>query len=137
MHTPNEDPTAVHSVTTHGDHVVALGNINVLLLEEGGCWYAQSLEIDYTAQGSSYDEVKQNFEVGFLSTIRANIKLHGSIAPLLVPAPSEIWKETLNLDDGARRFSCISIQLRESLQEDVMNFLPFKGINYLRSEAHG
>ncbi len=137
MHVPKENPTAIHSVTEQGDHVVGFGKINVLLIEEDDCWYAHGLEVDYTAQGSSFDDAKRNFETGFLSTIHANIQKHGSIAPLLVPAPPELWKETLSHPDAtARRFSCMSIHLEQSLR-DLMEFIPFDSINYLQAGAHG
>ena len=135
MRNSDEDPTAVHSVTEDGAQVVGFGNIHVLLIEEDGQWYAQCLEVDHRALGGSFDDAGKNFEVGLLSTIRADIRKHGSIAPLLIPAP-EIWKETLHPNAKARRFSCASIHLGEILG-DVMNFLPFNGINYLLSDVRG
>jgi predicted RNase H-like HicB family nuclease len=127
-----DDTTAVHAVTETGEHIVGIGDLHVLLVEEENCWYAQGLEIDYVAQGDSIEEAKANFEVGFHTTIRENLKIHGTIEPLLEPAPQEVWKDRLSPSSKAKRFFYLSIHNAREL-DDIRDFLPFQAIEYLQN----
>ena len=61
--------------------------------QESGVWFAQGLEIDYAAQGSSFEDVRKNFENGLMLTIGSYLKTYGDLQRLLVVAPDEVWKE--------------------------------------------
>ena len=135
-HMPNEDATAVHVADRTGEHLVGIGDLRVILVQEAGCWYAQGLEIDYIAQGESIDQAKANFETGLHATIRENLKIFGTIEPLLTPAPPEVWKERLHPNAEAKRLFDASIH-PTSTMEDVQDFLPFKGIEYFQSMTSG
>lgn len=126
--------SAVHGITETGEHIVGIGNLRVVLLKEEGAWYAQGLEIDHVAQGSSIDEAKANFEIGLHTTIRENLTIHGTIGPVLIPAPPEVWKDLLNPVARPRRFSSLSIHPIDQM-DGVGGFLPFRGIDYLQMES--
>ena len=132
----NDPATAVHGVTTQGEHIVGIGNLRVLLIAEEGAWYAQGLEIDYIAQGESVDEAKARFEIGLLSTIRENLKIHGTIERLLTPAPPQVWREQFDPRTTANRFFHLSVHQIDEMA-DLRQVLPFQGIAYLRADADG
>jgi hypothetical protein len=44
---------AFHGKAKGGMDVVAIQNLHMVLVQEDGAWFAQALEIDYVAQGSS------------------------------------------------------------------------------------
>lgn len=129
------DATAVHLANESGDHVVGIEKLRVLIIEDEKTWFAQGLEIDHLAQGSSIDEAKSNFETGLLATIHENLRIFGTIESVLNPAPLDIWKERLRRDAVAKRLSHVSIHQIDTTQ-DVRDLLPFQGIDYLKVEAH-
>ena len=133
---PEDNTTAVHAITEHGEHIVGIGDLRVVLTQEGNYWYAQGLEIDYVAQGPSIDAAKENFETGLASTLHENLQIHGTIEPLLVPAPVEVWKERFNPGSSAKRYTHISvhrIRKLERLDSALPNRLPFQAIEYLQA----
>lgn len=125
--------SAVHGITETGEHIVRIGNLRVVLLKEEGAWFAQGLEIDHVAQGSWIDEAKANFEIGLHTTIRENLTIHGTIGPVLIPAPPEVWKDLLNPAARPGRFSSLLIHPIDQ-SAGIGEFLPFRGINYLQME---
>lgn len=132
----NDTTTAVHAITESGEHIVGIGDLRVILTQEGDYWYAQGLEIDYVAQGDSMEAAKENFEIGLTSTLHENLKIHGTIEPVLIPAPVEVWKERLNPESIAKRFTHIFVHQIQSMQQlgfPSPNQLPFQGIQYLQA----
>ena len=127
----NQDTTAIHAVTDAGDHIVGIGHLRVLLVSEDDHWHAQGLEIDYMAQGSSIDEAKANFETGFLVTIEENLRVHGSIEPLLKVAPPEVWKDLFDPSARLKIFNQLTVLERDGLA-GFKGLLPFQTINYLQ-----
>ena len=119
--------SALHAQSQDGcTHVVAIGNLRVVLINEEGSWFAQGLEIDYVAQGDSIETVKRNFEEGFTATVDQHIRVYGTIENLLIPAPQEVWKDVLHAKCIKKSFS------QFSLHEDVrQEKLPFEGIDYI------
>lgn len=114
---------------THKDgehHVVGLGNLRVVIIPDGKFFFAQGLEIDYCAQGTSVDEVKAKFESGLKKTIDQNLKVHGSIKPMLRAAPDEVWQE-LALDSQAMPHRYFQV----SAHHTPHAALPYEGINYM------
>ena len=125
--------TAIHAKT--GDnHIVGIGNLRVVIIQDGKFWFAQGLEIDYAAEGSSPEEVKKTFEEGLCGSIHEHLRVYGTIEKFLIPAPSELWKELL-FDPIAdvNRYSQLS--WHEELSEKPMPNLPFERINYLQRKA--
>jgi len=85
---------AVHAIDKAGvHHLVGFGNIRVIIIPDGAAYFAQGLEIDYAAQGSTVKETKKNFEVGLEATIQQHLKIYGNIKGLLQPAPASVWQE--------------------------------------------
>lgn len=89
---------AVHLSENTGDggsaHAVGLGDLRVMIIcDDEQEWYAQGLEVDYIAQGTSLDDVQRSFEIGLEKTIDAHLQLHGHILNLLKAAPSKVWDE--------------------------------------------
>src|SRR5687767_2426909 len=88
--------------------LVAVLDLRVMVTEEEGCWFAQGLELDYAAQGSSWMEVRKAFEDGLTATIDAHLKKFGHLDYFNVRAPDEVWEEfrTANYQP---RYTSISI----------------------------
>lgn len=122
---------ALHASDQAGiHHLVGFGNIRVIIVPDGAAYFAQGLEIDYAAQGSTIDEVKKNFEVGLEATIQQHLKIYGNIKGILQPAPSAVWQELVPEKTALHsRYWHIS----EHTIED--SILPYEGINYLVAAA--
>lgn len=149
-----------HVSKPHGDgsvHAVAVGDLRVLIVCEDDVWYAQGMEIDYVAQGTSLDDVKTAFENGLGATIGLHIETYGDLKELLKIAPQAAWDEYFAhleaVDDGTYRFTSVTADYFDAPAEEqttVMSTnpppaeetplpapkrkkLPFKGINYLEA----
>ena len=121
---------AVHATVHAGGedvhHIVGLGNIRVIIVPDGAAFFAQGLEIDYAAQGSTVDETKRNFEIGLEDTIQHHLTIYGSIKALLQPAPASVWQELLPDKTAVHdRYWHISEHAIEH------SALPYEGIKYL------
>lgn len=124
--------TAFHAEMKDGTSLVGIGNLRVVITQDDGQWFAQGLEIDYAAQGSSIKDVKRQFEDGLCATIHEHLRKFQSISNLLQPAPAEVWKEML-YDNLAtlKEYSQISSHcLTENLPESEQSF-PFEQIQFL------
>jgi hypothetical protein len=121
--------TAFHEKIKDGTNIVGIGNLRVVILQEGNVWFAQGLEIDYAVQAASLAKVKKAFEQGLCATVHENLRVYGNIEKLLKPAPPEVWTEMLFGATVAgkhfRRYSQIS--MHRTLQQA----LPFEKIDYL------
>jgi hypothetical protein len=119
--------TAFQAVSKDGSHhIVGIGDLRVVIVPDGdNLWFAQGLEIDYAAQGTSEADVKKKFEYGLEATVNQHIRINGTIEGLLRVAPPEVWKEFLGDPAGKKKiYSQITSHV---LQEQ----LPFEGIKYL------
>ena len=131
-----EDTTTAQAVTEHGEHIVGIGDLRVVVAQEGNHWYAQGLEIDYVAQGPSIEDARENFETGLAATLHENLRILGTIQPMLVPAPVEVWKERFSPGSGAKRYTHISvcrIRSLDRLESALPHRLPFQAIKYLQA----
>lgn len=93
---------AVH-VSVDDIHAVSIGALRVLLCVQDGEWFAQGVDIDYAATGTSQDEVKDRFVRGLAATVKLHLSCYGSVERLLRFAPESVWKQlkghaALNLD---------------------------------------
>ena len=126
---PHVNATAFHGKGNDGSAIVGIGNLRVVIVQEGKEWFAQSLEIDYAAQGSSLARVKKAFEKGLAATVHEHLRVYGTIEKLLKPAPPEVWKDMLFgvavTGKHFKRFSQIS------LHSKLQQALPFAAIDYL------
>jgi hypothetical protein len=106
-------------------HLVGIGNLRVVIVQDDKHWFAQGLEIDYAEQGDSVEDVKKNFENGLRATIEQHLKINGTIKKLLRVAPPEVWADVLGDPSADRNFySQISVH-------KIIEKLPFEGIQYL------
>lgn len=115
---------AIHG-QSESAHVVGIGNLRVMITNDDGSWFAQSLEIDYAAQGHSLEDVKKRFEDGLCKTIEQHLRIYGSIDNLLQVAPKEVWTEFFNNSKIQNRYSHVSVHEK----------FPFDGIEYFERAA--
>lgn len=125
--------TAMH-VSHEGNHLVGIGNLRVVIVQDESSWFAQGLEIDYAAQGESLDQVKKSFEDGLCWTIHEHLRVYGNIEQFLKPAPPEVWKEML-YDQLANVNHYSQFSWHQDLSENAVTNLPFARIEYLQREA--
>lgn len=95
--TPPVSKIATLHSTDGSTHLVGIGPIKVIICEEDGTWFAQGVDIDYAANGSSFIDVKKSFELGLAGTIDLHIKLYGNLKSFLKQAPPEVWEELYSL----------------------------------------
>src|ERR1700730_16092910 len=107
---------------------VKIGDLRVLVTNDGPWWFAQGLEIDYTAQGKDADEVKEKFVRGLAATAHAYIMEFGTIQKLLRPASADILRELSNA--SSKGLLVISTLSEHELDAPVKTVLPFSGIRY-------
>lgn len=126
---------AIHSKPADGIHVVGIGDLRVVIVPDGDSWFAQGLEIDYAAQGSSVEDVKKRFEDGLVATIQEHLRIYGDIERILKVSPTEVWSDIL-LSAGAspKRLTVVSVYRveKKSLPKEMSRF-PFDGINYFEA----
>src|SRR5574341_1478002 len=101
--------SALH-VSAGGLNLVGIGNLRVMISNDGSFWFAQGLEIDYSAEGRSLEDVKKEFADGLALTISEHLHVFGTLDNFLKTAPEEIWREFLH---GAthQRFSQVSVHV--------------------------
>jgi hypothetical protein len=127
--------TAVHARNDDGsEHVVGIGNLRVLLLKDEGSWFAQGLDIDYFAQGSSLADAQRRFQSGLLETIDVHLRTYGNVDGVLQPAPAEVWAELLHALPLRRLYSQISFHKGEK-GESNLAVLPFSGVEFYEAAA--
>lgn len=138
MEKNGQEAEALH-LQNGGQHLVGVKSLSVMLCEDDGAWFAQSLEFDYAAAGVSIEEVKANFELGLKATIAEHLKMHGSIASLLKPAPLEAWAAYYSADENSLRHKFKTIQFhdledKKQVAQPCFNsktFFPFKEMKFL------
>lgn len=74
-------------------HVVGIKNLSVVISNHEGIWFAQGMEIDYAAQGDSFEGVKKAFEKGLTASVQEHLRIFGNLTKFLKPAESEAWTE--------------------------------------------
>lgn len=82
--------SAVHFKNGEDCHAVVLQALHVMVEQDGDTWFAQGIEIDYAAAGTSLEDVRARFERGLRRTIEENLKRHSSIERILKWAPEEV-----------------------------------------------
>jgi hypothetical protein len=125
---PAKTDAVAFEVTHDKGGVVGIGNLRVIIVEDEGAWFAQGLEIDYAAQGSSLPNVKKHFEDGLAATVKEHLRIYGTIKNLLKPAPDHVWEELL-LSEGAKLKKYSQVTWYE-FSEEMQQVLPFQGISY-------
>ena len=67
------------AISDGGLHAAAVKALHVHLLQDGNGWFAQGMQIDYSACGETLDEVKHNFAHGLCLTINEHLLMYGHI----------------------------------------------------------
>lgn len=120
--------------------VVEIGELRVLVVQDGDWWFAQGLEIDCSAQGKSEEEVKTAFMRSLVATAHAYLTELGSIQKFLRPAPPEVLRELVGAGaKGMLSISTTSEHEIERVKPPVRKSLPFSGVTFYRrvGEAAG
>jgi hypothetical protein len=130
--------TALHGQEGN-DHIVSLSSLRVMLLKDGDGWFAQALEIDYCAYGSSVDKVKELFSSGLCKTVHEHLEMHGRIDGLLSPAPKEAWAEFTKSPADTIKQSFTTIQFHRIVEEKLklpsgVTEFPYDTIAFLSRE---
>jgi hypothetical protein len=122
----DRSPMAIHG--SQGDsHIVGFGNIKVIVCEDDGIWFAQGLDIDYAAEGSSLKNVQENFQNGFSATVGLHLQAFNTIENLLVPAPIEVWKEFTGI---GKHFKFAQIKSYD-FSDELKSKMPYSGIDFI------
>lgn len=101
--------------------------LRVLITKDDGSWLAQGLDVDYAIDGESVADVKKRFGDGLAMTIESNLRVHGSIGPLLRVAPQEVFDQWYDAKNTLRRFEHMAVIVTPQKQ----SALPFDQIVYL------
>lgn len=127
-------PVAFQGDTEDGNKsVVGMLNLRVVVIPDGDLWFAQGLDVDYAAAGTSLEDVKARFESGLAGTVHEHLKMYAGIERILTPAPADVWTDLYYSKSGEHfRFSQISFH--KDLK-DLRYLLPFDGIEYLERVA--
>lgn len=130
---------AVHASDDAGHHLVDIGNIRVFVVRDGDHWFAQGLEIDYSAQGNTVEAAQRNFQRGLLLTIQAHLRAYGGIDRLLQFSPPHAVREFLNCLHRFR-FSHTSVHFTDlsgpsEFTQQVKAQLPYSGIDFYAQAA--
>ena len=129
--THNPPLTSVLHLEGDDEHAVVIQSLRVVIVQDGDQWFAQGLELDYAAAGTSPSDVKSRFENGLSATIREHLKVYGSVSRILKVAPQEAWNLWLAKGDSYK-LDHASFHAIEATDENV---LPFRGIAYLEPEV--
>ena len=88
------DTSALHASTADGlVNLVGIGNLRIIVKNDGGRWSAQGLEIDYAVDGASFEDVTEEFAHGLMLTIDEHLHVFGHIRNVLKTAPPDVWDE--------------------------------------------
>ena len=133
-HEANKLPEIETVHVKSGDsHVVGIANLKVVLVHEEGSWFAQGLDIAYSAEGNDLDAVKTAFETGFCATIHEHLKVYANLDKFLVPAPPEIWKEMF-YEPSSDLKSYTQLSYHDLSAHQVATRLPYNAIQYILRE---
>lgn len=109
-------------------HGVGIWKLHVLIVPDGRFWFAQGLEIDYSAQGDSIDDAKDKFTKGLAASIHHHLTIFGGIDNLLHVVPNDVWRDLWKAKAKAKlTYDCVSIH---EILPDNAGLLPFEGIEY-------
>ncbi len=125
--TPKSSAVAIH-VTDGATHFVGIGPIKVIICNEDGSWFAQGVDIDYAANGTSLDDVQTNFESGLAGTIDLHIKMYGNLKKFLKQAPQEVWDE---LHSVGSHHTLTHASFHDDLSK-TLGLTGYDGFNYIK-----
>ncbi|MGH8469978.1 MAG: hypothetical protein ACREVY_13645 [Gammaproteobacteria bacterium] len=123
---------SVTHIQQQDNHAVFVAALRVLIQPDTqGLWFAQGIEIDFAASGTSLDDVKRRFVNGLRETIHGHLEKFGKIDKLLRFAPEEAWKPLLEAKDVK-----LTLATLHTIPEWDQNLVfPFKEIAYYQKAA--
>lgn len=102
--TPFDENATVEHARSEVEDKVFVKNLHVLISQDNsGTWFAQGLELDYAAEGSSAEDAALRFQEGLFWTLDEHLKRFDGVERLLVPAAAEHWFPYLNADANCVR----------------------------------
>lgn len=127
---PQDEMAYVAHADTGDQHAVFVNALRVVVTQDEGQWFAQGLELDYAAAGSSEEDAKMRFAQGLGATINEHIQIYGNIEKIVKVAPQDAWDLWLA---GDRQYTLDHISIHK-FEESVpaVQELPFSGIAFLR-----
>ena len=124
--------TAFHARSSDESlNVVGFGNLRVLVVEDGGAWFAECQDINYAAQGSSLDEVQHNFEKGLSATVDEHLRVFGNIENLLSRPASSTVRRRFHTMRRSFRYSQVTVH---SLPKKIQKIIQFQGIEFIQPQ---
>jgi hypothetical protein len=121
--------SVIHASTDDGRQQAVGINLRVLIVPDGKFWYAQGIEIDYGAQGTSVEDAKEHFEQGLSGTVRLHLQKHGHIEKLLRHTSGEALKEAREFSDKIERFVQVSFH---DIDAESAKVFPYPEVEYYR-----
>jgi len=118
-------------------HGILLDQLAVLLYEEDGGWFAQGLQIDHFAQGTTEDEAKKSFTKSLKWTMEDHLKQFGKLEYLLTPAPAQVWKDFWAQVAKNKQVTClwrINIGEKNAALESALKGLPLGEVAFLKAD---
>lgn len=124
-----------------GNTHVGVKSLRVVLSHDETGWFAQGLEIDYAAAGSSMADARSNFVNGLALTVHEHLKLYGDIGKLLRVAPAEAWKSFFEAPADAIKATYSTISAHQLLErisssktaDKIASTFPFEKIEFFGS----
>lgn len=136
----SDQETEAFSTADGNVHLAGVKSLHVMLLPDGEGWFAQGLEIDYAACGTTMEEAKHNFAHGLAMTFSEHLTMYGDIGKALVVAPQEAWEEYYKTPADQIEKKSLSFVASVELFEEAgviepekkVEAFPFSGIQYIQ-----
>lgn len=122
----DEEPAEViHNHDDDSGDEVTCSRLNVVMKQDADFWYAQGVQIDYVAQGTSLEEAKTNFVEGLAETLLLHTQKFGSVEKVLKWAPVAAWESELHNEHYQVSFSAF-----DDAGSRLADLLPYNGVLY-------
>ncbi len=128
---PQSNGQAVHAQNGN-HHAVAFDSLRVLIIKDGDEWFAQSIDIDYAATGSSLENVQRNFELGLSATIKAHLERFGNIERIMRTPPLEDRVSISSCDH--RPYDVTMVSTHEIVSSEMLQALQYRNISFFQEK---
>ena len=114
-----------------GNHAIAFAALRVLVCQDGeeGLWFAQAIDIDYSAGGATAEDAKARFERGLAATVHANLERFGTIERMLKTPPAGEWLPLISKSESYE-FSVSTVHELPGALSDAR--FPVRRVEYLQ-----
>lgn len=112
--------------------LIAVDGLRVIIVPDGDQWFAQGIDIDFAASGSTIEDVQNRFVQGLCSTLHANmVRNKESMRAFLHPAPNSVIEEvTSKLPRSIHELKFVSVRLKN---DDCFEDLPYKQASFIHA----